>query len=573
MAQLNDLSAISTDSPVGGAKCSELFELDGKAIVPFPRQLRVDKRLQHSLLISWVAPRLSGEEHVEEYRIDVNEQLKTIVDGEKSSAVVENIHEAGTYRISVSAVLADGVNSDPLRCTLLYGNDLGDRTAPIALRLEAINSAHCVISWLPVNSNFRHRVCVSGIERETLPAGFYMTRINQLDPDRQYIITVEPISSHGSELKVTNEQATIKVRTRPPGPPDPPQSPVIEDDTLNAKNVTIRWLPVTLTGTSNGTPIRGYCVYQNGKSLDEVLNPSGDRISVLRSQIKAGSKITVRTITMDGEVSVDSGPAKPHTANKVSHVSKIRNRLRQHNMTTNPYTENSNNFYDNQSRLRSPTNPTPAMHLPRNRASHSMAEDFNMMNLASYNYNNRPRIRSADFEQENEDWLRHTIDRHQRNVSDETWNRSIDRRRAHSMPRKVHLNQGVGLLDGFPDMSRSEQPRSRNTMQRSAIAPSVGSSHSIFDYDMAGDPNAAYAQQQQSRICYGKEPPNVFDRLRNSEQYSDYMFSDSGSLSSISSWGRRSPTRSRKQRPQPNKASNSYSMNDINFHQVVKLVV
>ena len=69
------------------------------------------KRLAHSLLISWVAPRLSGEEHVEEYRIDVNEQLKTIVDGEKSSAVVENIHEAGTYRISVSAVLADGVHS------------------------------------------------------------------------------------------------------------------------------------------------------------------------------------------------------------------------------------------------------------------------------------------------------------------------------------------------------------------------------------------------------------------------------------------------------------------------------
>ena len=49
------------------------------------------------------------KEHVQEYRIDVNHQLKTIVDGEKSSAVVENIHEAGTYRISVSAVLQDGV--------------------------------------------------------------------------------------------------------------------------------------------------------------------------------------------------------------------------------------------------------------------------------------------------------------------------------------------------------------------------------------------------------------------------------------------------------------------------------
>ena len=50
---------LSTDSPI--AKCSEIFELDGKGIVPFPRQLRVDKRLQHSLLISWVAPRPGSE--------------------------------------------------------------------------------------------------------------------------------------------------------------------------------------------------------------------------------------------------------------------------------------------------------------------------------------------------------------------------------------------------------------------------------------------------------------------------------------------------------------------------------
>ena len=70
---------------------------------------------------------------------------------------------------------------------------------------------------------------------------------------------------------------------------------------------------MTLTGTSNGTPIRGYAVYQNGKMLDEVLNPSGDRISVLRSQLKPGSKITVRTITVDGEMSIDSGLARPYS--------------------------------------------------------------------------------------------------------------------------------------------------------------------------------------------------------------------------------------------------------------------
>ena len=73
--------------------------------------------------------------------------------------------------------------------------------------------------------------------------------ISREDPiERQYIITVEPVSTLGSEIKSNNDQATIKVRTRPPGPPDPPQSPVIEEDPVNPKNVLIRWLPVTLRG-------------------------------------------------------------------------------------------------------------------------------------------------------------------------------------------------------------------------------------------------------------------------------------------------------------------------------------
>ena len=49
------------------SRCMEMFELDGKVIVPFPRQLRVDKRLSHSLLISWLPPRLSGEERIMTY--------------------------------------------------------------------------------------------------------------------------------------------------------------------------------------------------------------------------------------------------------------------------------------------------------------------------------------------------------------------------------------------------------------------------------------------------------------------------------------------------------------------------
>ena len=148
---------------------------------------------------------------------------------------------------------------------------------------------------------------VNNAEREILPPGFYMTRINSLEPERNYVIQVESIVTVGADVQSTSEKAMIKVRTRPPGPPEPPQSPILEDDPMNSKQVLIRWLPVTLTGQLNGTQIRGYCVYQNGKNMAEVLDPAGDKVSVLRSQIKPGSKITVRTMTIDGELSTDSG--------------------------------------------------------------------------------------------------------------------------------------------------------------------------------------------------------------------------------------------------------------------------
>ena len=80
------------------------------------------------------------KEHVQEYRIDVNHQLKTIVDGEKSSAVVENIHEAGTYRISVSAVLQDGVK---------VGHDI--------LRLYLIPILDSIINNVQLSYGYRQR--------------------------------------------------------------------------------------------------------------------------------------------------------------------------------------------------------------------------------------------------------------------------------------------------------------------------------------------------------------------------------------------------------------------------------
>ena len=82
--------------------------------------------------------------------------------------------------------------------------------------------------------------------------------------------------------------------------------------------------------------------------MDEVLNPSGDRISVLRSHIKGGSKITVRTITVDGELSVDSGPAKPNVGASKLSTHAIRNRNLQNSNSWKKFLQNFRqplNFY------------------------------------------------------------------------------------------------------------------------------------------------------------------------------------------------------------------------------------
>uniref|UniRef100_H2XSE4 SH3 domain-containing protein n=3 Tax=Ciona intestinalis TaxID=7719 RepID=H2XSE4_CIOIN len=42
------------------------------SVLPYPRKLRVDKKLSHSLIIGWVVPKLDNDEIVEDYHILVD---------------------------------------------------------------------------------------------------------------------------------------------------------------------------------------------------------------------------------------------------------------------------------------------------------------------------------------------------------------------------------------------------------------------------------------------------------------------------------------------------------------------
>jgi len=441
-------------------------------------------------------------------------------------------------------------------------------------------------------------VYVNNAEREILPPGFYMTRINSLEPERNYVIQVESIVTVGADVQSTSEKAMIKVRTRPPGPPEPPQSPILEDDPMNSKQVLIRWLPVTLTGQLNGTQIRGYCVYQNGKNMAEVLDPAGDKVSVLRSQIKAGSKITVRTMTIDGELSTDSGPAKP---NQMSHTSQHMNQQQRNNDLNALRSSHVMPGYDQlndptvgvgQSRNRSSfpgvlesdydsLTAAPPPHLGGPQLPNGPNSSFADNRFSGYSNNQRHRVRSADFEPENQDWLRHTIDRIGVNRSD--WPKSMDRQRARSIPRKIHFNRdSIGFLDTSIDPIPHGLSPATNTLHRhssrdpSMVFDSRGlqtahpHAHDHFLPTTNGPNGPVPSSGPASRMPlsyhhrFSKENPNIFDRLRDA-QFSDY--SESGSLSSLSSWDRRTPTTQRIRRSnKPAKTSSSLSMNDLNFH-------
>ena len=277
-----------------------------------------------------------------------------------------------------------------------------------------------------------------------------------------------------------SERAIIKVRTRPPGPPEPPQSPILEDDPLNSKQVIIRWLPVTLTGELNGTQIRGYCVYQNGKNVAEILDPAGDRIAVLRSHIKPGAKVTVRTMTVDGELSTDSGPAKPNSS------TMVQNQILAPNMPQDYHQVRNSHFMSQYDTLEGRKTFGGGGMAPN--PSHSLGQEQFDMNVSPLaipppvslsnthslfdmrfsqganqhhhsSSSQRPRIRSADFEQENPEWLRHTMDRHLRHTTHHghpsvhsDWTKSMDRQRARSIPRKMNFNrEPIGFLDSIND--------------------------------------------------------------------------------------------------------------------------
>ncbi|KAM6164278.1 peripheral-type benzodiazepine receptor-associated protein 1 isoform 2-T2 [Rhynchocyon petersi] len=280
--------------------------------VPYPRHLVVLKQLAHSMVLAWDPPPERVELHG--YHICVNGELRQALGpGAPPKAVLENLDlQAGVLHVSVRALTSRG-NSDPLRCCLAVGAQVG----PSQLRAHRLTATSAEITWVPGNSNLAHAIYLNGEECPPARPSTYWATFCNLRPGTLYQVQVEaqlpPRGSWGPGWERPEQKAaTLQFTTLPAGPPDAPLDVQIEPGPSSGILI-ISWLPVTIdaAGSSNGVRVTGYAIYADGQKIMEVASPTAGSVLVELSQLqllRVCREVAVRTMSPHGE-SADSIPA------------------------------------------------------------------------------------------------------------------------------------------------------------------------------------------------------------------------------------------------------------------------
>nr|XP_039272092.1 peripheral-type benzodiazepine receptor-associated protein 1-like isoform X1 [Styela clava] len=286
-------SIISSCTSVGSGRISQRGDVSDSnmpvqihGVLPYPKKLRIDKQLSHSLIISWIPPQLNEGEAIDEYHVFVNSEFKTAVNGKKHKAVVENIRHDQPYRISVCTVSQWGISDENI-CVLSHGR--GADLAPTSIRMEKVGASSARVAWTPSSSQQCHIVSVEeeGTERfsprmknpphmsYTVSPPAYRFTFGNLRPNIHYKVVVNVKGSPDEPRSFT------RFKTPEAGPPDPPLSVQIEE-CQNSNYLLITWLPVTLNtlGTSNGVVVKGYGIHVGDTKVCDVQSPTIDQCTI-----------------------------------------------------------------------------------------------------------------------------------------------------------------------------------------------------------------------------------------------------------------------------------------------------
>uniref|UniRef100_A0A8B9KZI4 Collagen alpha-1(XX) chain n=1 Tax=Astyanax mexicanus TaxID=7994 RepID=A0A8B9KZI4_ASTMX len=186
--------------------------------VPAPSELRVTNYSESSLTVRWEA----AADDVTSYLIkwislsggDLR-QLK--VDGESEGAILEEVEDDKEYQISLSALYADGAQSDAvaIRYSTLSGG------GPSSMSISEETAVSMLVSWVPPNAHvLRYHVSytpLTGAEaREntvSLPGSEQRVLLQSLQPDTRYsvLVTAEYRNREGGSASAQAKTTSLRV--------------------------------------------------------------------------------------------------------------------------------------------------------------------------------------------------------------------------------------------------------------------------------------------------------------------------------------------------------------------------
>jgi hypothetical protein len=265
-----------------------------KPILPYPHNLRVEKKSDKSIQISWDPPTAplplyQSIEHdagsssdlvdhnmiIQNYNIFLNNELKNALNGNEDRLVVLNdIDFSISNRISIQATTSKGAMSKPQECTLLFGANRS--FAPSNLAVATLTQTSAIVSWWPSSSLFSHIISIDSIEHRTLKPGTFRFKLTGLLPDTSHLVTVTTIIPN--QTNESNYVSSIEFRTLATKTLAVPLDLNIEKDPNEHETYILSWKPVVTMPnmTSNGISVGGYSIYLDGVRVHQILNPIGE---------------------------------------------------------------------------------------------------------------------------------------------------------------------------------------------------------------------------------------------------------------------------------------------------------
>lgn len=279
--------------------------------VPYPVDLRLQRRLASSAVIAWEPGDCKDTISFDVY---LDKKLVTSVrPTERTKALLECVDMNLPHRVSVRNQTKTGSSRDE-ECTIIIGD--GASLAPTELRMMGVTSTSATVRWTPSSSNCEHLVILNDdeISGQKCKPGVYRAALLNLVPGALHKVTVRVVLPdnlmESGEIDLSSIESSGRFRTRSRPLIEPPLSVQCEIGPQKG-SVLVMWLPVCLSvhGSSNGKPVHGYSLYIDSVHVKNVMGASSDHCLLTTADvanIDNPRALTVRTLSVDGSESVDS---------------------------------------------------------------------------------------------------------------------------------------------------------------------------------------------------------------------------------------------------------------------------